>query len=422
MILPDPDTTPFLPRGELEPFLTAYGNRRDQYLAAAARGTPVYVLEPGVLARRAIAFKEAFQEVLPDIGCYYAMKSNNAPQVSKEMIRLGFGLDVSSGLELGEALDLGCRDIVFSGPGKTAGELALAVDHARETTVLMDSFGELDRLETAAAANGVAIRAGVRLTDNPQGLWRKFGIPLESLPEFWNRIKSCSHVQFRGLQFHASWNMNPDRQVAFIRSLGKALAAMPGDFINALGFIDMGGGYWPPQGEWLVYDGTPEGILDKARRKPGRSPLDHYRFPGVPIQVFAKALGGAVKEFIFPLTRCRICFEPGRWICNDAMHILITVVDQKAPDLVICDGGTNAVGWERYETDYCPVLNLSRWALEEKPCHVLGSLCTPHDVWGYTYWGSDIQPGDILMIPCQGAYTYSLRQTFIKPLPPLVVL
>ena len=31
--------------------------------------------------------------------------------------------------------------------------------------------------------------------------------------------------------------------------------------------------------------------------------------------------------------------------------------------------------------------------------------------------GEGIEPGDLLTIPCQGAYTYSLQQEFIKPLP-----
>jgi diaminopimelate decarboxylase len=68
------------------------------------------------------------------------------------------------------------------------------------------------------------------------------------------------------------------------------------------------------------------------------------------------------------------------------------------------------------------VLNLSRPALHENACVVMGSLCTPHDVWGYTYWGDGIEPGDRLLIPTQGAYTYSLRQHFIKALPAVVHL
>lgn len=48
------------------------------------------------------------------------------------------------------------------------------------------------------------------------------------------------------------------------------------------------------------------------------------------------------------------------------MHILIQVVDCKDKDLVITDTGGNTVGWERYETDYCPVLNLTRPGLSQK--------------------------------------------------------
>ena len=117
-----------------------------------------------------------------------------------------------------------------------------------------------------------------------------------------------------------------------------------------------------------------------------------------------------------------ICFEPGRWLCSDSIHILIQVVDKKEKDLVITDAGTNAVGWERFETDYFPVLNLSRPGMTEQPCRILGSLCTPHDVWGMAYFGEDIQEQDLLLVPSQGAYTYSLRQQFIKPLPDVVAL
>jgi len=143
----------------------------------------------------------------------------------------------------------------------------------------------------------------------------------------------------------------------------------------------------------------------------------HHRLPATGLEEFAGKLSAAIHEHLFSVIPYRICLEPGRWICNDAVHLLISVVDKKAPDLVITDAGTNTVGWERFETDYFPILNLTRPSLDEKPCHILGSLCTPHDVWGYMYFGDDIQPGDILMIPTQGAYTYSLRQNFIKPLP-----
>ncbi len=281
----------------------------------------------------------------------------------------------------------------------------------------MDSFGELHRLEGIAAQLKRRVRCGVRLTVNPNGLWRKFGIVPRDLSAFWDEARRCPHVQLQGLQFHSSWNLSPDPQIEFIRILGKVLADMPASFRRQIEFIDIGGGYWPAQGEWLQPVGTPEGRLREALGQPPGLPKTHHRLPAIGIEEFAEQLSAAIHEHLFSVVPCRICLEPGRWICNDAVHLLISVVDKKAADLVITDAGTNTVGWERFETDYFPILNLTRPSLHEKPCHILGSLCTPHDVWGYMYFGDDIQPGDILMIPTQGAYTYSLRQNFIKPLP-----
>ena len=143
---------------------------------------------------------------------------------------------------------------------------------------------------------------------------------------------------------------------------------------------------------------------------------ERYRYPAEPLEVFAREIGQTLRQHIFPYINCEVFTEPGRWLVNDSMHILLTVVDKKAEDLVIVDGGTNIVGWERFETDYFPVINLSNPSLVERECFIFGALCTPHDVWGYSYFGDGIEPGDTLMIPSQGAYTYSLRQPFIKPL------
>lgn len=414
---------PLFPEAALRAFVAHHFDRRSVYMDVIQKHPPpLYLLETSVLDKRARRFIEAFQGALPDTAFYYAMKSNNHPDVSGHLLKQGFGLDVSGGPELATALGLGACDIIFSGPGKTDTELHLAIEHADRVTVLMDSFGELARLEAAAASRGAVIRAGVRLTTNPTGLWRKFGIVPDRLAAFFDAAHSCPHVQLQGLQFHTSWNLSPEAQTAFIEVLGGVLRTLPETFLGDIAFIDIGGGYWPEQGEWLHSGGTPEGLLRKALGQAVDAASPRYRIPSLTIERFAEILVPAIERHLRSKVPCRICFEPGRWMANDAMHILVSVVDKKAPDLVITDAGTNAVGWERFETDYFPVLNLTRPAMTERPCHILGSLCTPHDVWGYAYWGEEIAPGDVLLIPTQGAYTYSLRQEFIKPLPAVVVV
>jgi len=398
---------PLMSEKFLHDFVGGFFEQREFYLKVAQQyGSPLYILESKVLQERAGQFRRAFQKELPCTSFYYAMKSNNLPDVSRILLGQGFGLDVSSGLELELALNLKAEDIIFSGPGKTYSELELAVENSDRVTVLLDSFGECKRLMKILSQGGRSVKVGVRLNNNPTGLWRKFGVLPQELLALYQEIKGHPQMQFRGLQFHSSWNLLPDRQVEIIQTLGVLLKKMPRDFLDSCEFMDIGGGYWPGQGEWLV----------------SGNPLEHYRVEAAPIEEFAKTLGKVIREEILSLTQCRICFEPGRWICNDAMHILVKVIDKKAHDLVITDAGTNAVGWERFEMDYFPVLNLTRSSMTEKSCHILGSLCTPHDVWGYAYFGEDIREEDILMIPTQGAYTYSLRQEFIKPLPRVVIV
>lgn len=410
-------------QAEICSFVSGFLQRREMFLQACHKhGSPLYVVEKSVLLERAEQFTNAFRQTLPDVRVYYAMKSNNHPLIAKTLVNAGLSLDVSSGLELQVALDSGAADIVFSGPGKTGKELTLAVENNDRTTVLIDSFGELERLQKIAFENNASIRAGVRLTTDSNGLWRKFGIPLEDISRFFNTAKHCSNVSVHGLQFHTSWNLDPCNQVNFIARLGNALSKLTCEQQSMIEFIDIGGGFWPSQGEWLQSSDTTENHPSSGIKTSSEITTFHYRRYSTSIEEFADQIAQAVRTYLFPYVSCRICAEPGRWLCNDAMHLLLTVADKKASDLVITDAGTNAIGWERFETDYFPVINLSRPETIEHKCHILGSLCTPHDVWGYSYWGKGIQPGDVLMIPTQGAYTYSLRQEFIKPLPIVVML
>jgi diaminopimelate decarboxylase len=412
-----------LPTAVVKAHVEGYFADRQRYLdIVSLHPSPLYILQTEILEQNARRFRDAFNRVLPEARFYFAVKSNNYPEVSRILLDNGFGLDVSSGIELQMALYLGAQDIIFSGPGKTRNELQQAVMSNDRTVVLLDSFHELDRLQEVSSFLGRRIRAGVRLSINPAGLWRKFGIRLEDLAAFQQRAAACSSVDLQGIQFHSSWNLGPEKQIGFIEKLGRTLSSLPAEFLKTLQFIDIGGGYWPSQGEWLQEAGTPSGMVRKAMGLPVNSSLIHYWNQAESIDFFAAQLANAIRSHIFPVTDCRICLEPGRWICNDSMQLLLTVIDKKDTDMVITDAGTNAIGWERFESDYFPVLNLTRPAQRENSCTLFGSLCTPHDIWGYSYWGAGLEEGDVLLIPMQGAYTYSLRQEFIKPLPQVVTI
>src|ERR1700674_5153560 len=95
---------------------------------AAEIGTPFYCYSSATLARHYRVFADAFADVRALV-CY-AMKANSNQAVIATLARLGAGADVVSEGELKRARAAGIAPdrILFSGVGKSARELALAVE------------------------------------------------------------------------------------------------------------------------------------------------------------------------------------------------------------------------------------------------------------------------------------------------------
>jgi diaminopimelate decarboxylase len=119
------------------------------------------LFEAATLQRHYKVFADAFADV-PSLVCY-AMKANSNQAVIATLARLGAGVDVVSGGELKRALAAGVppEKIMFSGVGKTMGELAAAVD-ANILCIKVESEPELDLLSQVAAAKGASVCVSVR--------------------------------------------------------------------------------------------------------------------------------------------------------------------------------------------------------------------------------------------------------------------
>ena len=112
---------------------------------AQAVTTPFYCYSTATLSRHYEVFADAFADVKALI-CY-AMKANSNQAVIKTLAALGAGADVVSEGELKRARAAGIAPdkIMFSGIGKTAAELALAVDEGI-LCVNVESEAELELL------------------------------------------------------------------------------------------------------------------------------------------------------------------------------------------------------------------------------------------------------------------------------------
>src|SRR5437879_8381214 len=134
----------------------------DLTTVAASVGTPFYCYSTATLERHYRVFADAFADV-PALVCY-AMKANSNQAVIKTLARLGAGADVVSEGELKRARLAGIAPdkIMFSGIGKTARELALAVDEGI-LCVNVESEAELELLSSIAKGKGRTARVSVRV-------------------------------------------------------------------------------------------------------------------------------------------------------------------------------------------------------------------------------------------------------------------
>jgi diaminopimelate decarboxylase len=407
-----------LPQSILEQYLENHLDKREVLLESALKfGTPQYFFDEPSLIIKVTQFKSAFTEHLPRHRLFYAMKSNSFSGICEKILEEGIGLDVSSGSELSKALTVGCKKIVFSGPGKTDEELVLAVKNRARVVLLMDSFGEFQRVSDLINRESLTenpVKTGIRIQH--QGSWGKFGIPLKDLGVILKKAHRVKGMNLCGVQFHTSWNLNSCAQVAMINEIGSYLTRnVPSHRLSQLEFFDIGGGFWPEQGEWLNFQNTLKGKLVELLNPETPVVRKHYYRKAAPIDHFAREIAKALSQQDCPINRLEIWAEPGRWISTSAMHVILKVVDKKDRKTVITDGGTNLLGWERPLAEFVPVLNLTKPSMKERSLKVYGALCTPYDVWGTSVFGSDTSTGDFLLVPDQGAYTYSLRQSFIKP-------
>src|ERR1700741_1419638 len=118
---------------------------------ADAVGTPFYCYASATIERHYRVFAGAFADV--DALVCYAMKANSNQAVIATLAKLGAGADVVSGGELlrARAAGIAPEKIMFSGVGKTARELAQAVDEDI-LCVNVESEAELELLSAIASS------------------------------------------------------------------------------------------------------------------------------------------------------------------------------------------------------------------------------------------------------------------------------
>ncbi|MBM3528530.1 MAG: diaminopimelate decarboxylase [Alphaproteobacteria bacterium] len=365
---------------------------------ADAAGTPFYCYSTATLERHYRVFAGAFADV-PSLVCY-AVKANSNQAVIATLAKLGCGADVVSGGELKRARAAGvpAEKIMFSGIGKTAAELAMALDE-NVLCVNVESEPELELLSQIAKSKGRTANVSVRVnpdvdpkTHHKIATGRaenKFGIPISRAREVYAHAAKLPGIRVTGVDMHIG------SQIVELSPFDDAFALLS-EFVRELRadghtieHVDLGGGL---------------GIPYREDNEPPPDPT---------------AYAAVVKRATRGLD-CKLIFEPGRLIVGNAGILVTRVLYVKrgeAKTFVIVDAAMNdLIRPTLYDAhhDIRPVREAAPGA-PRAIVDVVGPVCESGDYLAHDRGLTAADPGDLLAVMTAGAYgavqagTYNTR-------------
>jgi diaminopimelate decarboxylase len=375
-------------------------------LAVSVR-TPFYCYSTATLERHYQVFATAFSDV--DALICYAMKANSNQGVITTLARLGAGADVVSGGELKRARAAGItpKKIMFSGVGKSADELALAVTE-NILCVNVESEPELELLSSIASGKGRTVQISVRVNPDIDSRTHakistgkaenKFGIPISRAREVYARAASLPGIEVAGVDMHIG------SQITDLDPFGNAFALLA-EFVRTLrgdghtiSHIDLGGGLGIPY-------------------------RDDHEPPPLP-DAYAAVVKQATRDL-----GCTLIFEPGRLLVGNAGILIARVLFVKhgdAKNFVIVDAAMNdLIRPTLYEAHHeiWPVRQPGS-AARRLRADVVGPVCESGDFLALDRDMAEPKPGDYLAVMSAGAYgavqagTYNTRalvaETMVK--------
>jgi diaminopimelate decarboxylase len=373
-------------------------------LIARAVGTPVYVYSTAAMQLSARRLQAALAP-LGDPLIAYAVKANPNAAVLATFAAEGLGADVVSGGEYRRAVAAGvpAGKIVFSGVGKTAAEMALALE-GELCQFDLESVEEAEML--SAVALGLGRTAPVALRVNPDveagshakistgAAHNKFGVAIADALQACARIRALPALELQGVAVHIGSQLTSlaPLETAF-RRLGDLIAALRGEG-HDIRTANLGGGLG------LAYD---------PAAPPPPSPEDYAA-------MIARVTHG---------WNVRLIFEPGRLLVGNAGVLLTEIIRIKpgaAQPFVIVDAAMNDLmrptlydAWHAIEA-VAP-------GTERMEADIVGPVCETGDTFARARSIERVAPGDLMIIRTAGAYAATMANTYnSRPLAPEVMV
>ncbi|SDA26609.1 diaminopimelate decarboxylase [Sphingomonas sp. NFR15] len=359
---------------------------------AADVGSPVYVYSAATFTRHAEVFREGLAGVKRK-HIAYAIKANPNLAVLRLLANAGYGADVVSGGELARAIAAGipASDIVFSGVGKTVGELTKALDVGLgQFNLELEEEGAV--LAALAAARGQTADAVLRVNPDVDAgthakistgkAENKFGVPISEARAIFDRLAGLPGLNLRGVAIHIGSQLSELAPLeAAYRRIGQLVQELRAAG-HAISHVDLGGGL---------------GVPYKAG--------DVFPSP---------AAYGAMVARVTDGWNATLMFEPGRVIAGNAGVLLTRVIWVKpgvTNPYVIVDAAMNDLARPAmYDAwhDFAAV----RPTGARMTANIAGPVCESGDTFAMGRDIDSVESGDLAIFRTAGAYGATMASTY----------
>jgi ornithine decarboxylase len=333
-----------------------------------------------------------WNECLPNIRPFYAVKSNNLAPILAELHKGGCGFDCASVHEVRAAQAVGASaqtDIVYANPCKSRQQLG----EAGVSTVTFDSLFELQKIHEIIRSPRPVIRifvddkGGARIPLN-----KKFGFHIRNVHELLHREPFFTIC---GLAFHVGSDCT---SVKAYQSAFDTVRQFVDAFKGNTGFrpdvLDIGGGF------------------------SGNSANDGF---------FRNELAPLIRHEMKTLPFETVIAEPGRFFAEESCSLTVPVIGRKVmPDgthSITIDESVYGVFSGVLFDGFKPTFHCrTRKPYGEMVPHtVFGRTCDSADVIAKDVWlPKEIDDSDVLDVPNIGAYSWVSLSTFNGFEPPTI--
>jgi len=368
-------------------------------------GTPLYVYSADQILDRLSLFQQALAP-RENLVCY-AVKANSALAILKLLASHGAGFDIVSGGELERVLAAApdaVGRVVFSGVGKTAPEIDLALN-AGILQFNVESEDELALL--AARARKLQRPARFALRVNPDvfadthpyistGLREhKFGIDIRRALALYKTAARNKWLEPYGISVHIG------SQIRTAEPFGQAIQ----------------------RAAKLVNQLKREGIVLKAVDAGGGLGIDYHGGPFDPaakVAEYAAAIQHSLAGF-----EGRLLIEPGRFLVAQAGALLARVLVVKCngkKTFVITDAAMNDLIRPALYQAHHDIVPVSPRPGAARAVDVVGPVCESGDFFARDRKLAPLKPGDLVALLDAGAYGMAQSSNYNTRLRPAEVL